>query len=99
MGVCDEFDNYAGEARPRDPAVDDAVERLRGFFRPWPQRLFYSGHLYSGCTQNPLISNTLTYRHREFTTQFTQPTASTYLPGGTDGNTRPYSEVLPRISK
>jgi hypothetical protein len=55
--------------------------------------------LYSGCTQNPLISNTLTYRHREFTTQFTQPTASTYLPGGTDGNTRPYSEVLPRISK
>jgi hypothetical protein len=28
--------------RPRDPAIDDAIERLHTFFEAAPQRLFYS---------------------------------------------------------
>ena len=30
------------ELRPRDPAIDDAIERLQAFFEASPQRLFYS---------------------------------------------------------
>jgi len=38
-----DWDSYEPEEeRPRDPAVDKAIERLRGFFDNSPQRLFYS---------------------------------------------------------
>lgn len=43
MSDYDDFDNYEEEEeRPRDPAVDQAIERLRGFFEASPLRLFYS---------------------------------------------------------
>jgi hypothetical protein len=39
----DDFSNYGDEEeRPRDPAVDQAIERLRGFFDASSQRLSYS---------------------------------------------------------
>ncbi|MBI4204167.1 MAG: hypothetical protein HY527_04000 [Betaproteobacteria bacterium] len=43
MADYDEFGDYREEEeRPRDPAVDHAIERLRSFFKESPQRLFYS---------------------------------------------------------
>ena len=43
MNNHDDFDNYEEEEeRPRDPAVDQAIERLRGFYEASPRRLFYS---------------------------------------------------------
>jgi len=39
----DEFANYfPEESQPRDPKVDQAIERLHAFFDAQPQRLFYS---------------------------------------------------------
>ena len=39
-----EYDDFYPdeEERPRDPAVDLAINRLRSFFKQSPQRLFYS---------------------------------------------------------
>lgn len=43
MEDYDDFSNYGDEEeRPRDPAVDQAIERLRGFFDASSQRLSYS---------------------------------------------------------
>ena len=36
------FDHYAEVERPRDPTVDQAIDRLRSFFDSSRQRLFYS---------------------------------------------------------
>jgi len=39
----DELDSHEQEEeRPRDPALDQAIGRLRSFFEASPQRLFYS---------------------------------------------------------
>jgi hypothetical protein len=37
-----DYDRPDEEERPRDPAVDLAIDRLRRFFKDAPQRLFYS---------------------------------------------------------
>lgn len=43
MDDYDDFESYEQEEeRPRDPVIDQAIERLRGFFDASPQRLFYS---------------------------------------------------------
>jgi hypothetical protein len=43
MDYYDDIDIYEElEERPRDPTIDHAIERLKGFFDASPQRLFYS---------------------------------------------------------
>lgn len=42
MSDYDDHDDYEEEERPRDPAIDQAIERVRTFFDAAPQRLFYS---------------------------------------------------------
>lgn len=37
-----DYEEEEPEGRPRDPAIDSAIERLRGFFDEAPKRLFYS---------------------------------------------------------
>jgi len=43
-GPVSDFENFHDyeEERPRDPAVDLAIERVRVFFNASPHRLFYS---------------------------------------------------------
>ena len=35
-------ENERAEEQPRDPVLDQAIERLRAFFSASPERLFYS---------------------------------------------------------